>query len=89
MSALRLSSRAEADILEIASYTQHLWGEAQTIRYLKELETACLLLADNPHLGRACWDVRPGLRRMEVGKHVIFAAYRMRKVSSRFESSID
>ena len=89
MSALRLSSRAEADILEIASYTQRLWGEAQTIRYLKGLETACLLLADKPGLGRASGDVSPGLRRMEVGKHVIFYRVPDKEVSSLFESFID
>ena len=30
------------------------------------------MLADNPALGRACNDVRPGLRRMECGRHVVF-----------------
>jgi toxin ParE1/3/4 len=30
------------------------------------------MLADNPVLGRACDDVRPGLRRMESGRHVVF-----------------
>ena len=30
------------------------------------------MLADNPALGRACDDVRPGLRRMECGRHVVF-----------------
>jgi toxin ParE1/3/4 len=30
------------------------------------------MLADNPALGRACENVRPGLRRMEHGRHVVF-----------------
>ena len=30
------------------------------------------MLADNPALGRTCDDVRPGLRRMESGRHVVF-----------------
>ena len=30
------------------------------------------MLADNPELGRTCDDVRPGLRRMESGRHVVF-----------------
>ena len=29
------------------------------------------MLADNPALGRFCDDVRPGLRRLEHGKHVV------------------
>ena len=30
------------------------------------------MLADNPALGRTCDNVRPGLRRMEIGRHVVF-----------------
>ena len=30
------------------------------------------MLADNPALGRPCDGVRPGLRRMEHGRHVVF-----------------
>jgi toxin ParE1/3/4 len=30
------------------------------------------MLADNPALGRVSDDVRPGLRRMEHGRHVVF-----------------
>jgi toxin ParE1/3/4 len=30
------------------------------------------MLADNPALGRSCDDIRPGLRRMESGQHVVF-----------------
>jgi toxin ParE1/3/4 len=48
------------------------WGEAQAVRYLNELEACCRMLVDNPELGRACDDIRPGLRRMESRKHVVF-----------------
>ena len=68
----RLSRRAEADLLSIAEYTLRTWGENQTVRYLDELESCCRMLADRPALGRACEDVRPGLRRMECGRHVVF-----------------
>jgi toxin ParE1/3/4 len=30
------------------------------------------MLADNPTAGRSCDEVRPGLRRMESGQHVVF-----------------
>ena len=72
MATFRFSRRAEADLLSIAGYTLHTWGEAQAYRYVGELETCCQMLADNPGLGRSCDDVRPGLRRMEHGKHVVF-----------------
>jgi toxin ParE1/3/4 len=68
----RFSRRAEADLLSIGKYTLRTWGKAQTARYLRELEVACQTLADNPALGRACDGIRPGLRRLEDGKHVIF-----------------
>ena len=58
--------------MRIAAYTLRTWGEAQTIRYINELEACCQKLADNPALGRSCDYVRPGLRRMEQGKHVVF-----------------
>lgn len=59
-------------MLSIADYTLRTWGKAQAARYLSELEVCCQMLADNPALGRLCNDVRPGLRRLEHGKHVLF-----------------
>jgi toxin ParE1/3/4 len=72
VAAFRFSQRAEADLLGIAMHTLRAWGEAQAIRYLTELEACCQMLADNPELGGGCDDIRPGLRRMESRKHVIF-----------------
>ena len=72
MAAFRFSRRAEADLLIIGAYTLRSWGEDQTIRYIDDLEACCQMLADNPTLGRACDEVRPGLRRMECGQHVVF-----------------
>jgi toxin ParE1/3/4 len=72
VAAFRFSRRAEADLLSIGKYTLRTWGKAQTATYIGELEVFCHTLADNPMLGRPCDDVRPGLRRMEHGKHVVF-----------------
>ncbi|HEX3681172.1 MAG TPA: type II toxin-antitoxin system RelE/ParE family toxin [Bryobacteraceae bacterium] len=72
MAVFHLSRRAEADLIEISAYTLQTWGADQTIRYIDELETCCHRLAHNPGLGRACDEIRPGLRRMGQGKHVIF-----------------
>ncbi len=79
MATFRFSRRAEADLLSIGEYTLRNWGKAQTARYLGELEVFCQTLADNPSLGRPCDIVRPGLRRLEHGKHVIF--YRQDRTS--------
>jgi toxin ParE1/3/4 len=72
VAAFHFSRRAEADLLEIGSYTLQTWGVDQVIRYLDQLEACCQRLANIPASGRSCADVRPGLRRMEHGKHVIF-----------------
>ena len=72
MAAFRFSRRAEADLLSIGDYTIRTWGKAQAARYLGELEVCCQTLSDNPALGRPCPEIRPGLRRLEHGKHVVF-----------------
>jgi toxin ParE1/3/4 len=72
VAAFRFSRRAETDLLSIADYTLRTWGSAQAAHYIVELEVCCQMLADNPALGRLCDDVRPGLRRLEHGKHVLF-----------------
>ena len=72
MARFRFSRRAEADLLSIRVHTVKTWGVDQTIRYVTDLRACCQMLADNPEAGRVCNDVRPGLRRMEHGRHVIF-----------------
>jgi toxin ParE1/3/4 len=72
VAAFRFSRRAESDLLDIGDYTLRTWGEHQAVRYLGELEDCCRMLSENPALGRLCDDVRPGLRRLEHGKHVVF-----------------
>lgn len=72
MAAFRFSRRAEADLLSIGAYTLRTWGKDQAAYYIDDLEECCRMLAENPALGRSCDDVRPGLRRMERGRHVVF-----------------
>lgn len=59
-------------MLSIGEFTLHEWDPSQAARYLGELENCCQTLAENPNLGRACDQIRPGLRRHEHGKHVVF-----------------
>jgi toxin ParE1/3/4 len=72
LAQVRFSRRAEIDLLDIGTYTLRTWGEAQADRYLKDLEACCQMLGESPLLGRNCDEVRPGLRRIEHGKHVVF-----------------
>ncbi|HYW47551.1 MAG TPA: type II toxin-antitoxin system RelE/ParE family toxin [Bryobacteraceae bacterium] len=71
MALFRFSRRAEDDLLSIGAYLR-TWGEDQAVRYIGDLQACCQMLADKPALGRTCDDVRPGLRRMESGRHVVF-----------------
>jgi toxin ParE1/3/4 len=64
-------------LLSIGDYTLRKWGKEQAARYIDELEDCCQMLADNPASGRPCDDVRPGLRRHEHGRHVVF--YRQKR----------
>jgi toxin ParE1/3/4 len=68
----RFSRMAESDLLGIATYTLNTWGLDQTVSYIDGLEACCRQLVSKPELGRACDQVRPGLRRMEYGLHVLF-----------------
>ena len=72
MARFHLTVLAEQDLAAIAAYTLDRWGEIQAARYLDQLEACCQLLADSPTIGRPCDEIRPGLRRMEQGRHVLF-----------------
>ena len=48
------------------------WGWRQTDKYLSKLEEGFNLLSENPFIGRTCDSIRPGLRRFEIGSHVVF-----------------
>jgi toxin ParE1/3/4 len=67
-----VSLEAEEDIDQITAYTTRTWGWRQTNHYLAKLEDGFNLLAQNPTVGRPCDSIRPGLRRFEIGKHVVF-----------------
>lgn len=58
--------------MEIGDYTIRTWGRKQFDRYLRQLEERCRQLANDPRRGRSCDEIQPGLRRLRVGKHVVF-----------------
>lgn len=72
MTAHRFSELARLDLIEIADYTLNEWGLEQAIRYLDSLDGCFRLIAANPRVGRKCDLLRPGYRRIEHEKHVIF-----------------
>ncbi len=72
MKRASISREAEADIDQIAEYTTKAWGLLQTDRYLDQLEDSFQILAVHPLIGRSCEALQAGLRRFEVGRHVVF-----------------
>ena len=72
MGRVRFTRLAEADLLDVGLYTHRTWGQRQCDRYLRELEERCYQLANDPKRGRSGDEIRPGLRRIRVGKHVVF-----------------
>ena len=72
MPRFRLTERAKADLRAIGRYTQATWSRAQRNSYLARLDASFHVLAQEPHRGRACDDIRPGYYKYHVGRHLIF-----------------
>jgi toxin ParE1/3/4 len=65
----------------IARYTFEQWGAEQAVRYARNLEICFQSLAENSRMGRACDAISSGLRRHEIGKHIVF--YRLKPDGTR------
>jgi toxin ParE1/3/4 len=72
MGIFRLTQLAKTDLRSIGLYTQATWGRDQRNHYLAKLDACFHFLAQEPHRGRACDDIRVGYRKYHVGRHLIF-----------------
>ena len=72
MNSFVLSPRAIGDIDDIWDYTAINWGTEQAEYYVRQIEAAIKAAAGNPHLGRACDDIRAGYFKLRCGSHVLF-----------------
>ncbi|MBF6411495.1 type II toxin-antitoxin system RelE/ParE family toxin [Nocardia farcinica] len=72
MSRYLLSPAAQVDLEQIYDYTRQQWDTDQAETYLRELQRAIERAAANPHLGRACEDIRPGYRKLPAASHTIY-----------------
>jgi toxin ParE1/3/4 len=80
MSRCELTTRANADLLEIVRYTYQSWGAAQAQSYREELELAFQQLSLTPDLGRRREAIAPGLRSFSVAQHVAFYIQRKDRI---------
>ena len=67
-----LTQKAQADLRAIALFTEKAWGRGQRNLYIKQLDNAFHLLADNPLLGKSCDYIKIGYRKLPQGSHIIF-----------------
>lgn len=72
MIAFQLSKEAKNDLRSIAIFTENRWGKVQRNLYVKQLDDAFLMLAQNPNLGISCDYIRDSYRKFPQGSHIIF-----------------
>ena len=72
MADCRLTPAAERDLELIWTYTVRQWGLEQANRYIDFLTTAFAELANSPKTASSCAHIRPGYRRWNVERHMIY-----------------
>lgn len=74
MPRFTVSKAAQADIRNIARYTQDTWGRDQRRRYLDGLNDKFEMLAERPEMAAERRDFRPPVRIHHYEKHLIIYA---------------
>lgn len=72
MAEYRLTPAAERDLEAIWTHTVERWGVEQANRYTDFLAAAFAELAQSPKSAPACDHIRPGYRRRNVERHIIY-----------------
>lgn len=72
MTGFKLTPAAEADLKEIARYTQRKWGRNKRNHYLSALDSRFAWLAEDPKFGRSRNEIKAGYCSYPEGQHVIF-----------------
>lgn len=72
MKTVDIRPLAEADLEDAWRATFERWVPKQADNYVDQLFERMCLLAEQPHLGRACDQLRSGYRRVLSSHHIIF-----------------
>jgi toxin ParE1/3/4 len=72
MTNYRLTPDAQSDLIDIRRYTVKQWGEAQSKKYLSELQQTIRLLAESPSLGKSRPEVGMNVLSFPHVSHVIY-----------------
>jgi len=70
--AYQLTHIADHDLIEIWRESKEQWGSRQADKYLNELESCFIELAQHPKLGRNRPEIKQGYRSIPRNKHLIF-----------------
>ncbi|MDX8354676.1 type II toxin-antitoxin system RelE/ParE family toxin [Cognatiyoonia sp. IB215182] len=63
---------ARRDLADIWEYTAETWGTAQADAYVTQLSDVFARLLDGTIVSQTADDIRRGVRRVPVGKHMVF-----------------
>lgn len=80
MGSYKLSSKASEDLKKIYKYTLLNFGIKQAKTYLNKFTKCFLALADASLQGRKADIFKEGLRRLEVGSHILFYFQKENKI---------
>jgi toxin ParE1/3/4 len=72
MKRLFLTDQAKADMRALTLYTEKTWGALQKRKYRQALHDRLAQIRRNPTLGTSRDDLKPGLRGLISGRHVIY-----------------
>ncbi len=72
MSLFCLTVLAKSDLKSIADFTVKRWNKKQRNIYIKQLDEAFHLLAENPSIGKPCDYIREGYFKFPQGGHIVF-----------------
>jgi toxin ParE1/3/4 len=64
--------KAVADLDAIWRYTARHWGSTQADAYVRAIVETCRAVARGERTGTDASDLRPGYRKLRIGRHVAF-----------------
>ncbi|MGX9987608.1 type II toxin-antitoxin system RelE/ParE family toxin [Soonwooa purpurea] len=67
-----LTNKAVEDLSKIYEYTYEFWSENQADKYYEELINFCLLIAENPNIGKNYAEIDSDFFGFLAHKHIIF-----------------
>ena len=74
-----LTRGAAADLRDIVRYTAETWGQAQSLAYAGQLETAASEVALGKGVFKKLDELLPGLRMRQAEKHYLFCLPRQKQ----------